>query len=155
MRKSNEDLFVENLILNEDDYSVNTISERSPLKDFIIDEFLLVRIYESISIILLHSGSKYMIPIEYYNLFREFSFYNHPHLNKFEESNIGKFIYNMSLLMTMILRNFKDISSDEIVDSLNSLSKCGTNEIRKIIYDKLKITLGRINYESLTIDKLY
>lgn len=155
MRKTNEDLFIESLVLNENDYSLDKVSKINPLRDYLIDEFILVRVYDSITITLLHSGGKYIIPIEYFNIFKEFTFYNYSQLNCHEVYPLGKFIYEMSTLVNMVLRNFKNVDSDDITRIIRELSASTTNDIRQVIYNKLKITIGMISYESLGLDELY
>lgn len=153
-RKSNEELFIEFITLN-DSVIYNRSNTVVPLADYMIGDFIIVRVYDKLSIIFLHSGTRYIIPIEYYNIFSEFSFYNFSQLGKYEERKIDRFIYEMSRLCNMILRKFKDVSQEDIEGIVRAISECSTNDIRDLIYNRFKITLWRIDYESLNYDKLY
>ena len=148
----NSKQFIQFMYLNRD-VLLGVYNKTYELTDYILDDYILIRVYDKFSVIFLGSGTVYEIPIEYINIFIEYIFYKDS-ANYGGKSGVDIVIKNFLDLAVMFQKKFKNVDSKDLMMSISSICKEGTREIRNIIYNELDIYVPSLLYESIKTDKL-
>lgn len=148
----NSKQFIQFMYLNRD-VLLGVYNKTYELTDYILDDYILIRVYDKFSVIFLGSGTVYEIPIEYINIFIEYIFYKDS-ANYGGKSGVDIVIKNFLDLAVMFQKKFKNVDSKNLMMSISSICKEGTREIRDIIYNELDIYVPSLLYESIKTDKL-
>lgn len=148
----NSKQFIQFMYLNRD-VLLGVYNKTYELTDYILDDCILIRVYDKFSVIFLGSGTVYEIPIEYINIFIEYIFYKDS-ANYGGKSGVDIVIKNFLDLAVMFQKKFKNVDSKDLMMSISSICKEGTREIRDIIYNELDIYVPSLLYESIKTDKL-
>lgn len=148
----NSKQFIQFMYLNRD-VLLGVYNKTYELTDYILDDYILIRVYDKFSVIFLGSGTVYEIPIEYINIFIEYIFYKDS-ANYGGKSGVDIVIKNFLDLAVMFQKKFKNVDSKDLMMSISSICKEGTREIRDIIYNELDIYVPSLLYESIKTDKL-
>lgn len=148
----NSKQFIQFMYLNRD-VLLGVYNKTYELTDYILDDYILIRVYDKFSVIFLGSGTVYEIPIEYINIFIEYIFYKDS-ANYGGKSGVDIVIKNFLDLAVMFQKKFKNVDSKDLMMSISSICKEGTREIMDIIYNELDIYVPSLLYESIKTDKL-
>lgn len=148
----NSKQFIQFMYLNRD-VLLGVYNKTYELTDYILDDYILIRVYDKFSVIFLGSGTVYEIPIEYINIFIEYIFYKDS-ANYGGKSGVDIVIKNFLDLAVMFQKKFKNVDSKDLMMSISSICKEETREIRDIIYNELDIYVPSLLYESIKTDKL-